>query len=615
MRIGGTRIELSLALGALVSASALGSAQPAVAAPDPLAGLKAGCEERQSTEAEPSRRVEYRICSGMIESFDGTALDATLTLPARTDGRRLPLVVFLHGFLNSKTEYMSETRRGRGPDRAGVEYKTVRWNNVWFASRGYAVLNYSARGNGDSSGEIGLASKDLEVEDTRYLTGLLADDRASSEPLARIRPRRIGVLGSSYGGGQAWLLLTTRGEGAPGFGTWLSPAGRVLKLAAAVPQYTWTDLLYSLAPSGHHLSSGVDRTTAAATFGVGKQTLVDGFLATAGTKFTPEVISWLARFNAGEPYDNPSDPITPTAKRELTERRSAFYQDGFFRALDRDRVRRIPVLAAQGWTDPIFSAIEPLRMYRELRAADPGYPIGMYFGDFEHLTAQVKVPDLRHFHVLGTRMLDHYLHGRGPRPRLGVSSAVTDCDPANFGPVLRARSWAGLHPIERHFEFGGTQQTTSPLNDPRGPQLDPVILSQTGRGCIRSSAPAPPGVATYTAPVERAFTSAGLPRLRIDYSAATPDIELNSRLWDVAPGGTWTLVDRGAYRAVSPDPLGDVAAYEMFGNSWRFRSGHQILLEVLQDDSSYLRRDNFASTATIGGVTLTLPVARQARVG
>ena len=53
----------------------------------------------------------------------------------------------------------------------------------------------------------------------------------------------------------------------------------------------------------------------------------------------------------------------------------------------------------------------------------------------------------------------------------------------------------------------------------------------------------------------------------------------------------------------------------MFGHSWRFRPGHEIRLEILQDDSTYLRRDNFDSTATIGPVTLTLPVARQAKAG
>ena len=53
----------------------------------------------------------------------------------------------------------------------------------------------------------------------------------------------MAVLGSSYGGGQAWLLLTTRGEGVRQYGTWRSPAGAAVRLAAVVPQYTWTDLL------------------------------------------------------------------------------------------------------------------------------------------------------------------------------------------------------------------------------------------------------------------------------------------------------------------------------------------------------------------------------------
>jgi predicted acyl esterase len=104
------------------------------------------------------------------------------------------------------------------------------------------------------------------------------------------------------------------------------------------------------------------------------------------------------------------------------------------------------------------------------------------------------------------------------------------------------------------------------------------------------------------------FTTAGLPRLRLRFTTVAPDIELNSRLWDLAPDGTMTLVDRGAYRAVSPDPAGAVADYELFGDSWRFAAGHRVVLEVTQDDSTYLRRDNFPSAATISDARLILPV-------
>ena len=101
---------------------------------------------------------------------------------------------------------------------------------------------------------------------------------------------------------------------------------------------------------------------------------------------------------------------------------------------------------------------------------------------------------------------------------------------------------------------------------------------------------------------------AGMPRVRLRYRAAATDLELNARLWDAAPDGRLTLVDRGAYRALRPDLSGATADYELFGNAWRFAAGHRIVLEVLQDDSTYLRRNNFASSAAIDGGTLVLPV-------
>ena len=599
------------ALGALalVLAAAAGAAASAGAANDPLGALKTSCALRRSTDRPPRPQVDYRICAAQIPSFDGTKLDTTLTLPARGSPRaRLPLIVFLHGFLNSKREQLSETRTGNGPDRGGEVYKTMRWNNVWFASRGYAVLNYTARGHDGSDGQIQLASKDFEVRDTRYLTGLLADDAEAVAPLVRVNPLKLAVLGGSYGGGQAWMLLTTRADPSLQYGEWRSPGGRLMRLAAVVPQYTWSDLLYALAPSGHHLSSGVDPATATTPFGVGKQTLVDGFLATLGSRLTPQIAQWLARFNAGEPYDEETDAVAVEAKRALTADRSPFYQDGFFAALRAGRQRAVPVLVAQGWTDPIFPAIEAVRMYRRLKQADPRYPIALYLGDFEHLTALAKVPDVLYYHGLGNRLLDRYLRGRALGPAFDARSAITSCDPAKMGTIVRARSWDALHPDQLAFTLAGPQQTFSPTADLRGLDSDPVVASTSrGRGCITTTQPPAAGVAAWTVPVTRDFTLLGLPRLTLDYRAVTPDIELNSRLWDVAPDGSRTLITRGAYRAVAPKPGGDVADYELFGNAWRLRAGHSLTLEVTQDDATYLRADNFASTATIGSARLVLP--------
>ncbi len=541
------------------------------------AGFRDSCESHDSHE----------ICTGTVESFDGTPLATTLTLPAKVKkGKRLPLIVFLHGFLSNKGEYISETAED------AEDYKTVEFNNLWFAARGYAVLNYDARGHGDSGGRIGLASKEFEIRDTQHLSGLLVDDRTAKR-------KKVAAVGGSYGGGQTWLLATVRGKGAPQYGTWRSPKGKVVRLAAAVPQFTWTDLLFSLVPNGLN-----GKTT---PLGVAKITLLNGFVALIGTKMTDELAGWLARVNQGEPYDG--DPVVEEAKKELTENRSAYYQDGFFKALRRSpkRQRSIPILAAQGWTDPIFPAVEAVRMYKRLRSVRRDYPIQLYFGDFEHLTSQIKIPDMRYYHRLATRLLDHYMLGKKRRPRFDVRSAPTLCDPEAFGPVVRVKKWGALHPDRLRFELPGPRMTGSPVVDPRGSAIDHVVIGLQRRGCVTTDQPETPGVASWRVPVERDFTLLGMPRLELAYEATGTDIQLNSRLWDVAPDGMQTLITRAAFRVVEPGAGEQKVAYDLYGNHWQLEKGHELLLEVTGDDSTFFRRDNFPSLTTVNGAKLTLP--------
>jgi hypothetical protein len=48
----------------------------------------------------------------------------------------------------------------------------------------------------------------------------------------------------------------------------------------------------------------------------------------------------------------------------------------------------------------------------------------------------------------------------------------------------------------------------------------------------------------------------------------------------------------------------------LHGNHWRLAAGHELLLEVTGDDSTFFRRDNFPSTIAIERAKLTLPGAR-----
>src|SRR3954452_25254228 len=127
-------------------------------------------------------------CSGLVKTWDGVPLDTTLTLP-HAGATRLPLVVEIHGFGNSKYEYL---------DPAETAYTD---NAYAWARDGYAVLTYTARGLWGSCGTpqarlanpvacahgyIHLADVRYEVRDTQHLIGRVVDAGVADA-------RRIGV--------------------------------------------------------------------------------------------------------------------------------------------------------------------------------------------------------------------------------------------------------------------------------------------------------------------------------------------------------------------------------------------------------------------------------------
>src|SRR5436189_382321 len=124
--------------------------QECVPGPAPYASFAGAAlvpEVHTSNDADPVRYVRWR---GTVPSFDGMPLSVDVTVPCG-DARPRPAVVMLHGFTDDKTVWQetgkSDTVHSR--DRPG---SNDRWNNIWFASRGYVVVNYTARGWNDSCG-------------------------------------------------------------------------------------------------------------------------------------------------------------------------------------------------------------------------------------------------------------------------------------------------------------------------------------------------------------------------------------------------------------------------------------------------------------------------------
>jgi predicted acyl esterase len=577
------------------------------------------------------RYGDLRICTAQVPSFDGTPLDADLTLPAGKppSGGGHPLIVLLHGFANDKREWQSTNDTADGGDKR-------QWNSHWFAEHGYYVLTYTARGfrtdeasepwqpatpAGSSaslpSGTIQLKSRDAEIRDTQWLSALAA------KAFADLDRDRVVVSGGSYGGGESWLQSTQPDWTFPRS---VDPSLPTLKLKVAVPKYGWSDLAYSLAPHGRG-----DPYTAAAgrageqPLGVVKLSYVNGFFALgtsdgifeAGTRTAPtaagegpiSVPAWKARLaDEGDPYDaaGAEDPVVAQARRGLTEFRGSHYQD-------RPVGRRVAVFSIQGWTDDLFPAVESTREFLALKARDPRWPVSLAFADVGHPRAQNKPATWEWLNS----QANAFVRANLDRAREGgstVSSEETTCD-GGTGARVSAADPRALATRSARFQLpGGSLPPGSGTGDPDGVATDPVAGSQGGtqpERCRTSQAATWPGRYTaLTEPLAAPLETVGLGEVRIPYTLAPAvSATVAARVWDVAPDGTARLVTRGAARLDPPaydGPAGELRL-GLFGNHWRVSAGHRLRVDLAQADEPAFRRSNLPATLSFTGAELLLP--------
>ena len=599
---------------------------------------------------------------------DGTvALDVDVSLPdpARhpKTGRGYPLVAIMHGCC-------AGSKRSWESDRFDAGGEKWRYNNAWWAARGYVVLTYTARGFVDgsgrgSTGETHIDSQAFEVNDLQHLIGQLVDD-----PYFAVDPQRIVMTGGSYGGGLTWQLFTDP--------LWTSPGGREIALAAAAPKYGWTDLPSSLTPTGRQFyDEGPPPATDGSDTGIGtgekvgipKRSIVSSLFLSGDLGFpSPPPNNAHTTFPASTrdaftcitgTYPAESSPLCDSARATVLpgffEQSSAYYRNSFFAKLRTDPRYRVPVFSAGTLTDPLFPAVEHRRMAERLKATVAGYPIQEYYGDYQHF-AQNKAKewgdlcgDDRHVctvadHPEGdverapesrvrlgittrlNRFIDHYARPAANRderaPSFDVTAALQIC-PANAserfpadgpGETFVASSFDALTPGRMTLEWDGAGQSTLSAAAPNthAAQADPVVNTATnGSRCVVHTDAAGPGVAVYDSePLPRDATMIGGSLLRARY-AASGDLEalqLNARLYDVLPDGSAVLVDRGPRRI---DPARDGTAeitFQLHGQAWRFPEGHRVRLELSSDDEPFLHASNSAFSIALQSVRLEVPV-------
>lgn len=618
-------------------------------APIDLPGTDLVPEVRRSADAEP---VHYVIWRGTAPSFDGMPLSVDVTVPCDAPAGQ-PTVVMAHGFTDDKTIW-EETDRSdtvESPDRPG---SNARWNNIWFVSRGYVVVNYTARGWRDSCGPdtpghsvaepsdacapfefwTHLNDKRWEVRDAQWLAGSLAQSGVSD-------PERLAITGGSYGGGPTTMgaLLADRtvcGAAAvpPELGPdpcegaddgdlvpWTTPDGSTpLSWVAAVPLYTYGDLLQVLAPNGR-VSDGWDQAPASASpvapFGVPLEGTVSGLLTAAsftasvpppGSDPESDIITSTQRLVAGDPFP-PDDPTV--------ERGAALYRDSKSPITIAPQ-GEVPIFWVQGMTDALFPAFEALSILNHVREADPDYPFKLFLGDLGHDYAAEQQDDWDLVKVQMNDFIDHHLRpDRTPEPpTFDVGASVTRCfEPDAAQEYVSAPGWHDLHPDHVVFTDETPAATSTAEQGPAGVATDPISGAtlpgpDSYKGCriMRPSVP-DPTTATYEFELSEDLVLMGGAVVDLTFSADAAGIPLAVRLWDVdEQGDAQALVARGVYRVEDgAAPVESQARFQLTPQGYRFAAGHRLKVEVTGNDSPYLQASSIAANVTVHRVSVTMP--------
>jgi len=632
----GRRGLLTLAIAVLAAVALPGSAGASAEAPpsgaadnssSPIISVFAGQTVSGAAIPCTTQTDGTRVCYGTydngtgdtdlrLKSFDGTPLALYLTLPAApasgADGP-YPLIIQSHGWGEPPT----------GPNDTQYYGPTA---DAW-AKQGYAVLQLAARGFGDSCGDapsraadptgcadgyIRLDDERYEAHDAQYATGLLVDEGVAD-------PNHIGATGESYGGGVSLELATLKDRVMNTDGTlspWTSPAGTPLHIAAAAPVIPWSDLTYSLLPNGHDLDYAVTGpTTDLSPLGVEKQSFVSGLYAEGsengyysppGTNSQADLTSWYADLNAGEPYDgNAQDEALAT---QIAQYHSPYYLlDG---AYGFGQTAPAPLLIANGFTDDLFPVDETLRYYNLEHSLYPSDPVSLFDGDFGHQPANNKPGDLALLSSAIQNLFAYYLKGGGAQPQPSATAMIETC-PATTpsGGPYTAPTWAALHPGEVDYSSSTAQTISSAAGDPTiSRAIDPI--AGDGACATVSAADQGTGVATYRLPAVtgNGYTLLGSPTVIANLNVTGQYAFIAERLWDVDPSsGTETLVARGVYRIDSSAPDG-LQVFQLHPGAWHFAAGHIPKLELLGQDSPYVRTSNGQFTISVSDLQLRLPV-------
>ncbi|KPC84952.1 alpha/beta fold hydrolase [Streptomyces sp. NRRL S-4] len=519
--------------------------------------------------------------------MNGVSVDTSYFTSGGTEPR--PAVLIGHGFGGSKNDVRAQAEK--------------------LAADGYAVMTWSARGFGKTTGEITLNAPDGEVKDVSGLIDWLAD-RPEVELDAKGDPR-VGVTGASYGGAVSLLA-----------------AGHDDRVDAIAPVISYWNLSDALFPDGvfKKLWSGI-------------------FVSSGGgcERFQKQLCEMYERVAVSGKPD--------AAARELLDERSP--------EAVADRID-VPALILQGQSDSLFPLGHADAMAKAVKAN--GAPVSVDWiagghdgGDDEGDRVESRIGD----------WFDRYLKedkgaDTGPGFRVTRTGGVDSTDGAALKRGASSATYPGLTSGGRKITLtgagqqrpddggqggtmtGGGQQPgtdegqgasagggrnapaggeTQTFRNPAGanpPSISAVPgigggLSQLSSLGVGLSLDFPGQYARFeSAPLDSAVHVTGSPTVRVNVKADQGDAVLFGKVYDVSPDGKQQVLPSqlvSPYR-FTPAEQGKPVELTLPAVDHEVEAGHRLRLVLSATDLAYASPAEPATyTVSLDDGALTVPTA------
>ncbi|MEU6274298.1 alpha/beta fold hydrolase [Streptomyces populi] len=487
-----------------------------------------------------------------VMTMDGGVRIDTSYFTEGPSSRRRPAVLLAHGFGGSKADVRDEAEK--------------------LARDGYAVLTWSARGFGRSTGRIGLNDPKAEVADVSRLVDWLA--RRPEVRLDKGGDPRVGVAGASYGGAVSLLA-----------------AANDPRVDAIAPSITYWNLADALFPNG-----------------VFKKLWAGVFLNSGGgcARFEPELCAMYNRVaESGKP---------DAAAVKLLQERSP--------SAVGDRIK-VPTLITQGQSDSLFTLGQADATARAVKAN--GAPV-----DVDWIAGGHDGGDLEADRVTSrvVSWFDRYLKddgstATGPAFRVTRSGGVDSTDGAALLRGASSDTYPGLDSGRRAIALTGREQS---FQNPAG-SSPPAIsalpglggsggLSQLSSLGVGISLDFPGQYARFeSAPFRDDLRITGSPTVTVHVRSSADDAVLFAKVYDVGPGRTQQVLPSQLVTPVRIEGAksGRDVSIALPAIDHAVQKGHRLRLVLSSTDLGYASPVAPATYTVSLGSALQVPTAPAVR--